>query len=300
MKKQGVALVLFLLIATRVYASWMANADFSSCPRQYMPSTSGSEGPFNSESECLSRVSEVSRAQNLSCARYSCVNQNAAASDSSSTADGHQLDKHIGDAISAGMQGQISAGDAAGLVTMGLMGNALLAPSAASAPVRQKSFAELEAEKVAAYKFAIEQERIERVRQEKKDLQVAPMFALLDPIPAGPSANNNENQTMSDSYSKGFEHASQCISENAGPSCSGRTAEQQETCIADYRAGYFSGNKQKQLTLQEAILVGYGAAMRGEKDGAFTDQRAQGPCRLEWIESYKRGYLKGGAEKKGL
>lgn len=297
MKKQFLTLALLLFISSQSSAVWVANADYSSCPRKHLPDTSRSEGSFNTEADCLAKVNEVSRAQNLACARYSCVNQGGAGSDSSSTAQGHEMDKHIGDALAAGLQGDISTVDAAGLVSMGLLGNALLTPSA---PARQKSFAELEADRLAAEKYAIEQARIERERQERKDQRVAPMFALLDPVPTVLPLDNITNQAKSDSYSKGFEHASQCISQNAGTSCVGVSAGQQEGCVSDYHAGYESGNKQKKITMQEAFQAGQGAANRGEKDTSFTDQRAQGPCRLEWIDSYKQGYLKSDTEKKGL
>ncbi len=125
------------------------------------------------------------------------------------------------------------------------------------------------------------------------------MFALLDPIPAWPSGGNAEGQVKSESYSKGLEHASQCISQNAGAACVGVSADQSEGCVSDYRAGFDSGNKQKKLALQEAFQAGQGAATRGEKDTSFTDQRAQGPCRLEWIDSYKQGFMNNNG-KKGL
>jgi hypothetical protein len=101
------------------------------------------------------------------------------------------------------------------------------------------------------------------------------------------------NQARSTAYSKGFEHASQCISQNAGSSCAGVTAEQQQACVADYRAGYDSGSQQKALVLQEAYQAGRSAASRGELANAASDQRAQGQCRIEWIESYNRGHFQG-------
>ena len=49
---------------------------------------------------------------------------------------GHELDKNIGDALAAGMQGKISAGDTVGLVSLGVLGNAILAPNT---PVQPKT-----------------------------------------------------------------------------------------------------------------------------------------------------------------
>lgn len=296
MKKQIFTLALLTMLSPQSHAGWMAKADYSSCPRQNLPDTSRSEGSFNSEADCLSKLSEIKNTQKLFCARYSCVDQGVAGGEATSAAAGHEMDTHIGNAISAGLQGDISTVDAAGLVSMGLLGNALLAPST---PARQKTFAELETERIAADKAAIEQARIERERQARRDQRVAPMFALLDPIPALPSGGSAEIQVKSDSYSKGFEHASQCISQNAGTACVGVSADQSERCVNDYRAGFDSGSKQKKLALQEAFQAGQGAATRGEKDMSFTDQRAQGPCRLEWIDSYKQGFTNNNG-KKGL
>lgn len=296
MKKHIFTLALLTLLSLQSHAGWMANADYSSCPRKYLPDTSRSEGPFNSESDCLSKLNAVKNSQNLSCARYSCVNQGGAGGESSSAAAGHEMDTHIGNAISTGLQGDISTLDAAGLVSMGLLGNALLAPGT---PARQKSSAELEAERIAAENAAIVNARYERERQARRDQRVAPMFALLDPIPALPSDANAGVQGKSDSYSKGFEHASQCISQNAGTACVGASADQQESCVNEYRTGFDSGSKQKKLALQEAFQAGQGAAIRGEKDSSFTDKRAQGPCRLEWIDSYKQGFMNNNG-KKGL
>ncbi len=95
----------------------------------------------------------------------------------------------------------------------------------------------------------------------------------------------------SSSYTKGFEHASQCISQNAGSACAGVTAEQQQACVADYRGGYDSGSIQKKLVLQEAYQAGQGAAARGELANAASDKRAQGPCRTDWIMAYNNGHF---------
>ena len=280
------------LWSSQASAGWMANADFSSCPRKFVANTPGSEGPFNSESDCLARVGQVEREQNMACVRYSCVNQSGGASDGGSSQPGHQMDTHIGNAISAGISGDISPTDAAGLAAMGLIGNALLTPSA---PQRQKTSAEIEAEQVAAQRAAIENARRERERQERKDAQVAPILALLDPLPTDQELS--KPAAMSDFYTKGFEHASQCISQNAGTACSGVAADQQQNCVNDYRAGYESGHRQKVLVLDEAFRIGLGAGTSGALANAASDERAAGPCRTEWIESYNRGYFQGKHQK---
>jgi len=92
------------------------------------------------------------------------------------------------------------------------------------------------------------------------------------------------------SYTKGFEHASQCISQNAGSACAGVTGKQQQACVADYRGGYDSGSIQRKLVLQEAYQAGQSAAARGEFANGASDPRALGPCRTDWIMAYNSGH----------
>ena len=265
-------------------AGWMATANFSGCPSN-VKATSGSEGPFNSELDCLARVREVERSQNMSCVRYACSAQPGSAGSASPQA-GHEMDELIGKTISYGVSGDIAPADAVGLVGLGLIGNALNAPSA---PERQKTPAEITAERVAAEKFAIENARREREREEKADQRVAPMFALLDPLPLTPA----QEPVRSSFFTKGFEHASQCISQNAGTSCSGEAASEQQNCVADYRAGYDAGNRQKVLAMEEALQAGLKAGANGELANGGSDARANGPCRIEWIESDNKGFFQG-------
>ena len=275
------------------FAGWMANADFSACPRSKIPNTSGSEGPFNLESECLARVRQVEQTSPLACAKIACVNQQAAGGVSASApaAPGHEMDEHISKALSAGIQGKISATDTVGLVSLGVLGNALLAPNQ---PQQPKSAAELEADRVAAEKAAIESLRRQREREEQNDARVAPMLALLDPLPSVAQ----ETAQKSSFYSKGYEHASQCISQNAGPACAGVSAEQMQSCLDDYRAGYDVGSRLKTAILSEAFQAGLAAGSNGELANAASDSRSVGPCRTEWIENYNRGHFQGKNEKR--
>ena len=102
-----------------------------------------------------------------------------------------------------------------------------------------------------------------------------------------------------ESYTKGFEHASQCFSQNAGPACAGVTADQQQACVADYRGGYDAGSIQRTLVLQEAFQAGRDAAARAELANGASDPRAQGPCRIEWVQNYNRGHFQGKQAKTG-
>lgn len=111
-----------------------------------------------------------------------------------------------------------------------------------------------------------------------------------------PPADKNANQPKSEAYTKGFEHASQCISQNAAAVC---IAGQPQTCAADYRTGYDLGSKQRELVLREAYQAGQSAGERGELSNGGADERAQGPCRLDWIQSYNRGHWQGKNTKQG-
>lgn len=266
-------------------AGWVANADYSSCPSSYR-SGDRSEGPFGSESACLARVREVEASQRMSCVRFSCRDQGGSSGSSASPQAGHEMDQHIGTAISAGISGDISATDTVGLVGMGLIGNALLSPGT---PQRPKTYAEIEAERVAAERAAIEAARRERERQARKDERADSMFALLDPIPEVPA----DEPPKSNFYTKGFDHASQCISQNAGTSCSGMSASEQQICIDGYRAGYDAGDKQRIMAMEQAFQAGLTAGARGERQNGGADARAVGQCRQEWIQSYDRGHYQG-------
>lgn len=282
-----------LLFVGPAYAGWIATADYSSCPRKYFPQAIATEGPFNLESECLAKIRQVDREQNASCAKYSCATQagSATASGSGSAAAGHEMDEHIGKAISAGISGDISATDAVGLASLGLLGNALLAPAA---PQRVKSPQEYEAERVAAERMAFESARLHREREDKKDASIAPMFALLDPIPTiGAQSAPEKPSEKSNFWSKGFEHASQCVSQNAGSSCAGVTGDQQGACVADYRAGYDAGDKERIFSMEQAYQTGLAAGKRKDLANGGADSRASGPCRTDWIQSYNLGHTKG-------
>ncbi|MBI3777668.1 MAG: hypothetical protein HY274_01940 [Gammaproteobacteria bacterium] len=112
---------------------------------------------------------------------------------------------------------------------------------------------------------------------------------------SGPSKNAPGAASIkhSEAFNKGFEDASQCYSQNAGPRCVGAAADQQQACLSDYRSGYQVGDKQRQQALDEADRVGQMAGSSGRPADAASDPRALGPCRTQWIEAYNRGYFKG-------
>jgi len=110
----------------------------------------------------------------------------------------------------------------------------------------------------------------------------------------GSAANKpNSEKPKSGAYTKGFQEASGCYSQNAGPACTGASADQQQACVADYRAGFELGDKQREMAMQEAYQAGQQAGASGGLANGASDPRAQGPCRTQWVESYNRGHFQG-------
>lgn len=115
----------------------------------------------------------------------------------------------------------------------------------------------------------------------------------LSPNKAIPPNDQTRPQTKSEGFTKGFEDASQCFSRNSSSRCAGLTAEQQQTCLDDYRAGYSEGDKQRARLMQEAMQAGQQAGARGELANGASNPLADGPCRIDWISTYNRGYFQG-------
>jgi type II secretory pathway pseudopilin PulG len=103
----------------------------------------------------------------------------------------------------------------------------------------------------------------------------------------------DNQKPKSDAYNKGFKDASGCYSQNAGPYCMGASADQQQTCVADYRAGFELGDKQRETAMQEAFQAGQQAGAGGGLADGASDPRADGACRTQWVEIYNRGYFQG-------
>ncbi len=304
-------LMVFIFSTPSAFAGWMANADFTSCPRQYYPNLSGQEGPFDSESACNARVAQAKQGDKAVCIRYLCVNQAGAASSGSgaSAAAGHELDGHISNAVSAGMNGQISGTDTVGLVSMGLLGNALLAPKAQETP--EQTAARVESERLWAVQQAKANEQARLKEAAFQMEQDAESFAMMDlaagefqphsasapaPTPPAPPPPPPKPFEMSQAFTQGFEHASGCISQNSGAACAGSASP---SCQADYKAGYDAGKKKYNLNMQEAFQEGKHAGAKGEKANGGASKNADGPCRIDWIQQYNRGHWAGRHPKSG-
>lgn len=113
--------------------------------------------------------------------------------------------------------------------------------------------------------------------------------------PAKPNENTNQTQSQpkSAAFTKGYDDASQCFSQNSGPHCASLAGEEWQTCLADYRAGYQVGDKERALLMQQAWQAGQLAGAKGELANGAADPLADGPCRVEWIQTYNKGHFQG-------
>jgi len=160
---------------------------------------------------------------------------------------------------------------------------------------QQKARREAEARRTAEEAQRRAAEQAQRQEEQHRDL-----LASLIPGPGSASTatsglpqGNNTTGAKSNHFTKGFEDASQCYPDNAFGYCIGVRKEDQDTCPNDYRAGFEVGDKRRQLVMDEAYRAGEQAGRAGDRNGSFTDHRAQGPCRLQWIETYNRGHFSG-------
>jgi hypothetical protein len=163
-------------------------------------------------------------------------------------------------------------------------------------------------------RFRVEEERKNKLLETMMSVGESPQLGLMG-VDSGPGlslmtgdqavsasasldkSNQDDNKSGSQSksvgYTKGFEDASQCFSQNSGARCAGMDANQQQTCLSDYRLGYAAGDKQRVLVMNEAFASGEYAGKTGELANGASDPRADGPCRLQWIETYNRGHFQG-------
>jgi len=107
------------------------------------------------------------------------------------------------------------------------------------------------------------------------------------------NTSDARTQPKSAGFTQGYDDASQCFSQNAGPRCSGVATDQMEACLTDYRAGYREGDKQRVRLMAEARKVGQLAGKRDEPANSASNPLADGPCRVEWIKTYNDGYFQG-------
>lgn len=111
-----------------------------------------------------------------------------------------------------------------------------------------------------------------------------------DPPPAG---SPEDKVKRSDAFNLGFNDARDCYSQSAGARCSAVAADRWQTCLDDYRGGYSAGEKARKVKMDEARRIGFADAAAGKPANAVGRTEAEGTCKVEWTESYNRGWFEG-------
>lgn len=107
------------------------------------------------------------------------------------------------------------------------------------------------------------------------------------PVPA-PAPNTPPPVTQ------GMRDASQCLQSRGALVC--LNAPDRAACQASYDQGYASGSVKRDTSLQAAYQRGVADKRAGlplQAKVAFNSPDASGPCRIEWINAYSRGYAEG-------
>lgn len=314
----GLAMVVAGLCANDALAgAWMAHADFSNCPSQYIPQSSGEEGPFATESDCEARISEVESASPLACAQYECDQEG---DDSSADTGGSIPSIPI---PSGGLTTQQQVGLGLGLLGAYMVGaglHALLAGNPqqkAAERARQAALAAAQRRKAAEKQRQLEATRDRLLREIKgtpgssehlalmgvdsqPQLQLMTGAQALTPMTASiqktahPAANPDAKKKVkhTDAFNKGYYDGSQCYSQSAGPYCNGLSGDKWQTCLADYRAGYEVGTKEMKMKVDEATQTGLIDKELGKPNEGFVDVQDVGDCRTELTQAYNNGYMK--------
>jgi len=110
------------------------------------------------------------------------------------------------------------------------------------------------------------------------------------PVKKQPAAQEPDPQLDDAAWQKGNSDGSQCFSASAGNHCAGAQGAIFQSCIANYESGYRNGESLKRILLANARNAGILDKQQGQKNSSFTHPDAQGPCRVQWIESYNEGY----------
>jgi hypothetical protein len=295
---------------------YMAHADFSACPSQYV-SGSGQDGPFDSESECQSYIDSVNQ---LACAVYTCDpvgggSSGGSESDSSSappTAQGliHESTKNF-------VQGMMNGnGQQEGIGLMGITAGMLLQGSQSN-PQQEAQQRAQEAARVAEEKRQAEERAKQRELIKEQLLGEAPSggdstgdLHLMGVTPEpnlqlmtgdqalAPMATSTSQPASNiaakvkrkypDAFNKGYQAASQCFSQNIGTACFNVV---DPACAADYRAGFAVGTNEQKMKIDEAKKLGQLDAEDGKPDNSFNVTKdSYGDCMTDLNHAYENGY----------
>jgi hypothetical protein len=277
------------------------------------------------QSWCAACGGTVAGSFNAAVAEGGCKLPASDATPDGSASAGHEMDSHIANAISAGVSGNLSGGDATVLVGLGLLGNALLAPSSSN-PAQEAAYMEQQAERQRALE-AQKAESAYRLGEEMLDTgdssaggnesfmadgrprlqprngpravlkqpQAKPTSLLEEmmPDPEPVARRTAAPSPRIEAFTLGFNHASGCFSQNAGASCAGAQANEAALCHDEYRAGYQRGDTATKELLTRAFQNGRGDRAAGRPATGGSQPDATGNCRREIIRAYDLGHSGG-------
>jgi hypothetical protein len=113
-------------------------------------------------------------------------------------------------------------------------------------------------------------------------------------MPGGTEPGTAQDKVeRSDAFNLGFDDARGCYSESAGARCSAVAQPLWQACLDDYRSGFSAGKRTKQVKLDEAWRIGRADGAAGRPANAIGRPEAEGTCKVEWTQSYNRGWFDG-------
>lgn len=104
-------------------------------------------------------------------------------------------------------------------------------------------------------------------------------------------AANKERQSVP--FQKGLRDAKECYESSPRVYCLSFPAQEQNSCVEAYTAGYNAGISYQRNLLEAAFAYGQRDKENGKKNQSFNHPDATGSCRVKWIERYNEGYFKG-------
>ena len=316
----SIAIMPLCVVANVAFAGqYMAHADFSGCPSQYITESSGDEGPFDSKEACQVRIDSVKNS--LACAEYSCVpvgeDSNADSGSSSSappTPQGliQESTKNVAHGIVYGNSQQTGVG-LFGLTT------GLLLPGLQRNPQQEAQQRREEAAREAEQRAEEERQAQEEARKQEqiKDqllgepgggnsdslhlmgVTQAPNLQLMTGDQAlAPIGVNTANSTTSktnvkfpDAFNRGYHDSSQCYSESTTNACPQNLSGQDfVACHHDYVAGYDVGTKEEEMKITKAAELGRLDAESGRPDNVTSVTNGAGDCQADLNNAYESGY----------
>lgn len=195
--RRALCAILLFLGPPALAGQWCATSECPGCAAHGLGSGHGREC-FATQDACQARLSEVLAEPHGGVTYSACTEEGGSDGGAASApAPGHEMDPYISQAISHGINGDISASDAAGLVGLGLIGNAILAPRDPA----QEAARAAAAEAAARQRASEEEERKQRLLGQMLDVDAPPLASPT--FDGGGSAGNSLGLMLDDDVPSG-------------------------------------------------------------------------------------------------